>query len=183
MDHDQPELEHAPDIWIAPLDNANYITPAGFARMQQELDDLLHVERPAIVAAFALAEIISVPPADGDYRVGKQRLWEIDRRISFLTKRLRLAEIVEPSHQLNRNRVFFGATVTYVNARGEERTIRILGADEADLQRGEISLQSPTARALLRSGVGDTVSIATAAGREAVDVLEIHYPAGCGRQA
>jgi transcription elongation factor GreB len=93
---------------------------------------------------------------------------------------LHVTDIVDPSHQRNRDQVFFGATVTYVNGRDEERTIRILGVDESDLRRGEISLGSPIARALLRSRVGDTVSITTPLGREAVDVLAIRYPSGCG---
>jgi transcription elongation factor GreB len=154
----------------------NYITPAGFARMQDEVNALLRVERPKIVEIVSWAAGNGDRSENGDYLYGKKRLREIDKRVRFLTKRLRIAEQVDPSRQTNRGQVFFGAIVTYVNARDEERTIRILGVDEADLKRGEVSLHSPIARALLRARVGDTVQIATPAGREAVDVLEIRYP-------
>ena len=154
----------------------NYITPAGFARMQEEVNALLRVERPKIVEIVSWAAGNGDRSENGDYLYGKKRLREIDRRVRFLTKRLRIAEMVDPSLQTNREQVFFGATVTYANARDEERTVRILGVDEADLKRGEVSLHSPIARALLRARVGDTVQIATPGGREAVDVLEIRYP-------
>ena len=158
----------------------NYITPTGFARMQQEVNTLLRTERPKIVEIVSWAAGNGDRSENGDYLYGKKRLREIDRRVRFLTKRLRIAEVVDPSLQTNREQVFFGATVTYVNGRDEERTIRILGVDEADLKRGEVSLHSPIARALLRARVGDTVQIATPAGRDEVDVLAIHYPDGPG---
>ena len=154
----------------------NYITPAGFARMQDEVNALLRVERPKIVEIVSWAAGNGDRSENGDYLYGKKRLREIDRRVRFLTKRLRIAEIVDPARQTNREQVFFGAVVTYANARDEERTIRILGVDEADLKRGEVSLHSPIARALLRVRVGDTVRIATPGGGEAVDVVEIRYP-------
>jgi len=154
----------------------NYITPAGFARMQDEVNALLRVERPKIVEIVSWAAGNGDRSENGDYLYGKKRLREIDRRVRFLTKRLRIAEIVDPARQTNREQVFFGAVVTYANARDEEHTIRILGVDEADLKRGEVSLHSPIARALLRARVGDTVRIATPGGGEAVDVVEIRYP-------
>ena len=154
----------------------NYMTPSGFARMQDEVNALLRVERPKIVEIVSWAAGNGDRSENGDYLYGKKRLREIDRRVRFLTKRLRIAEVVDPARQTHRDQIFFGATVTYVNARDEERTIRILGVDEADLRRGEVSLHSPIARALLRARVGDTVQIAIPAGREAVDVLDIRYP-------
>jgi transcription elongation factor GreB len=174
MDQDQPVIDIEQDLLQVSLERMNYITPAGFARMQEEVDHLLNTERPKA------AEFASCSAENGDYLYGNQRLREIDGRVRFLTKRLRLAEIVDPSHQFNRDQVFFGATVTYVNGRDEEHTICILGVDEADCRRGEVSLHSPIARALLGSRIGDTVSIVSQTTCEAVDVLAIRYPAGCG---
>lgn len=167
------EDDDAPGL---PAGVKNYITPAGFARMQDEVNLLLRVERPKIVEIVSWAAGNGDRSENGDYLYGKKRLREIDRRVRFLTKRLRIAEVVDPARQTRRDQVFFGASVTYANARDEERTIRILGVDEADLKRGEVSLHSPIARALLRARAGDTVTIATPAGPEAVDVLEIRYP-------
>ncbi len=177
MNHDPAEPDDDEDDTAGlPPGVKNYITPAGFARMQDEVNLLLRVERPKIVEIVSWAAGNGDRSENGDYLYGKKRLREIDRRVRFLTKRLRIAEVVDPSRQTNRGQVFFGATVTYVNARDEERSVRIMGVDEADLKRGEVSLHSPIARALLRARVGDTVQIATPAGREAVDVLEIRYP-------
>ncbi len=177
MNHDAIDLDDDEDDTAGlPAGVKNYITPAGFARMQDEVNALLRVERPKIVEIVSWAAGNGDRSENGDYLYGKKRLREIDRRVRFLTKRLRIAEMVDPSRQTNRDQVFFGATVTYANARDEERTVRILGVDEADLKRGEVSLHSPIARALLRARVGDTVQIATPGGREAVDVLEISYP-------
>lgn len=177
MDQDPTEFDDDEDDTAGlPAGVKNYITPAGFARMQDEVNALLRVERPKIVEIVSWAAGNGDRSENGDYLYGKKRLREIDRRVRFLTKRLRIAEVVDPSRQTNRGQVFFGATVTYVNARDEARSVRILGVDEADLKRGEVSLHSPIARALLRARVGDTVQIATPAGREAVDVLEIRYP-------
>jgi transcription elongation factor GreB len=113
---------------------------------------------------------------NGDYLYGKKRLREIDRRVRFLGQRLEIAEVVDPARQGNRAQVFFGATVTYVNSRDEERTVTILGVDEADITRGEVSLYSPIARALLRTRVGHVVRLHTPAGPEEVEILAIRYP-------
>ncbi len=113
---------------------------------------------------------------NGDYLYGKRRLREIDRRVRFLGKRLEIAEVVDPAAQAQRDRVFFGATVTYATERDEERTVTILGVDEADLARGEVSLHAPIARALLRARVGDVVRLHTPAGAEDIEVLAIRYP-------
>ena len=112
---------------------------------------------------------------NGDYLYGKKRLREIDRRIRFLTRRIEIAEVVDPTQQKNRDQVFFGATVTYANEQDVERTVRIVGIDEADLSRGEVSWISPIAKALLKSREGDTVSVRTPAGPETVEVVRIRY--------
>jgi transcription elongation factor GreB len=113
---------------------------------------------------------------NGDYLYGKKRLREIDKRARFLGKRLEIAEVVDPAAQTNRRQVFFGATVTYVNDDDVERTVTIVGADEADFSRGEVSLYSPIARALLRAKVGDVENVHGPSGVEAVEVVSISYP-------
>jgi transcription elongation factor GreB len=154
----------------------NYMTPAGHARLREELEQLLHVERPKVVEIVSWAAGNGDRSENGDYLYGKKRLREIDRRVRFLGKRLDIAEVVDPAQQVNRVQVFFGATVTYVNSRDEERTVTILGVDEADITRGEVSLYSPIARALLRTRVGDVVRLHTPAGPEEVEILAIRYP-------
>jgi transcription elongation factor GreB len=154
----------------------NYMTRAGHDRMRAELHALLRVERPKIVEIVHWAAGNGDRSENGDYLYGKKRLREIDRRARFLGKRLDIAEIVDPAAQVQRDRVFFGATVTFVTETDTERTVTILGVDEADLARGEVSLSSPIARALLRARVGDTVRLATPSGPEEVEVLAIRYP-------
>jgi transcription elongation factor GreB len=155
----------------------NYITPRGFQRLRDELQALIRVERPKVVETVSWAAGNGDRSENGDYIYGKKRLREIDRRIRFLTKRLEIAEVVDPAQQKNRDRVFFGATVTYATSKGTENTITIVGVDEADLGRGEVSWVSPIARALLKAEEGDTVELRTPAGIETVEVLEIRYPA------
>ncbi|WP_395370307.1 transcription elongation factor GreB [Komagataeibacter diospyri] len=153
-----------------------YITPGGIAAMREELNALLRDERPKIVEIVSWAAGNGDRSENGDYQYGKRRLREIDRRIRFLTRRIDNAIIVDPSAQPQRNRVFFGATVTYVTERDEERTVTILGVDEADMAAGQISLVSPVARALMRAGVGDEVRLVTPRGEEMIEVLAISYP-------
>jgi transcription elongation factor GreB len=114
---------------------------------------------------------------NGDYLYGKKRLREIDRRIRFLTKRLDIAEVADPSAHHGSDQVFFGATVTYANAAGDERTITIKGIDEADNLHGEVSWIAPIARALLKAREGDEVQLVTPVGMEKIEVLEVRYPA------
>ena len=171
-DDDDAE-EAAPPI---PRGAKNYISPTGHARLRAELHALLREERPGIVEIVSWAAGNGDRSENGDYLYGKKRLREIDRRVRFLGKRLEIAEVVDPAGQTQRDRVFFGATVTYVDAADVERTVTILGADEADLGRGEVSLHSPIARALLRSRVGDTARLHTPVGVVEVEVLAIRYP-------
>jgi transcription elongation factor GreB len=112
---------------------------------------------------------------NGDYLYGKKRLREIDRRIRFLTKRIEAAKVVDPAAQTNTDQVFFGATVTYANSKGEEKTIRIVGIDEADLDQGKISWIAPVARALMKAYEGDTVQFKAPGGVETLEIIEISY--------
>jgi transcription elongation factor GreB len=114
---------------------------------------------------------------NGDYHYGKKRLREIDRRIRFLTKRLEIAEVTDPSNHHGKDQVFFGATVTYVDEANDERTVTILGIDEADSLKGEVTWVSPIARALLKAHEGDVVKLVTPVGVQEVEVVEVRYPA------
>ena len=134
--------------------------------------------RPRVVETVAWAAGNGDRSENGDYIYGKRRLREIDRRIRFLTKRTESAEVVHPERQKTRDQVFFGATVTYANARGEEHTITIVGIDEADLAQHRVSWISPIARALLKSREGDVVELRTPAGRDSIEVIAIRYETG-----
>jgi transcription elongation factor GreB len=172
---DDDDDEDASDAPAPPNGTKNYMTPAGHARLMAELNALRRVERPKIVEIVSWAAGNGDRSENGDYLYGKKRLREIDRRMRFLIKRLEIAEIVDPALQATRDQVFFGATVKFVNERDEERTVRIVGVDEADLSRGEVSLTAPIARALLRARRGDVVHVQTPTGREEIEVLDISY--------
>jgi transcription elongation factor GreB len=160
-----------------PAGTKNYITPAGYRRLREELLGLLDAERPKVVEIVSWAAKNGDRSEIGDYLYGKKRLREIDRRIRFLTKRLDIAEVTDPSVHHGRDQVFFGATVTYLNQDGVERTITIKGIDEADSSAGEVSWIAPIARALLKARVGDEVQLMTPGGVERVEVLSVSYPA------
>ena len=156
----------------------NYITPQGFARLRAELMNLLDVERPKVVDVVSWAAKNGDRSENGDYLYGKKRLREIDRRIYFLTKRLELAEVVDPSVHFGRDQVFFGATVTYQDSAATQTTITIKGVDEFDSSAGEVSWIAPAARALLKSKVGDEVTVVTPGGPLRLEVLAVTYPGG-----
>lgn len=167
------ELPDEPDP--LPAGQKNYITPAGLARLQEELRELWTIERPKVVEVVSWAAGNGDRSENGDYLYGKKRLREIDRRVRFLRKRLEIAEIVDSKLQKKRDQVFFGATVTYADGHDRERTVRIVGVDEARSDQGEISWISPVARALMRAFEGDSVDVRTPAGIERIEVLEISY--------
>ena len=162
---------------VLPQGAKNYLTVAGYQRLRQELMALLDDERPKVVEAVSWAAKNGDRSENGDYLYGKKRLREIDRRIRFLTKRLDIAEVVDPSVHHGNEQVFFGATVRYASDHGEERTIRIIGVDEAESAYGEVSWIAPIARALLKARVGDEVRLTTPRGVEVLEVLEVRYPA------
>jgi transcription elongation factor GreB len=155
----------------------NYMTPVGWRRLREELMTLLDVERPKVVEVVSWAAKNGDRSENGDYLYGKKRLREIDRRIRFLTRRLDIAEVADPSAHHGSDQVFFGATVTFINGVGDERTVTIKGIDEADHLAGEVSWVSPVARALLKAREGDEVQLATPRGPERLEVLAVHYPA------
>ena len=155
---------------------SRYITPAGLARMEAELRALMRDERPRIVEIVSWAAGNGDRSENGDYLYGKKRLREIDRRARFLGKRIDRAVTVDPAAQTRRDRVFFGAIVTYATEDDAERTVTIVGVDEAELDRGEVSLVSPIARALMGRQVGDEVRLATPRGPALLEVTAIRYP-------
>jgi len=163
-----------------PAGSKNYITPQGYARMRSELMQLLDEERPRIVEAVYWAASNGDRSENGDYLYGKKRLREIDRRIRFLTRRMELAEVTDPSVHHGGDQVFFGATVVYADAQGEERTVTILGIDEADSAQSQVSWISPVARALLKAREGDVVRLVTPSGPQEIEVLRVSYPAPAG---
>jgi transcription elongation factor GreB len=159
-----------------PAGAKNYITPAGYARLRAELMTLLDEERPKMVETVSWAAKNGDRSENGDYLYGKKRLREIDRRIRFLTQRLDIAEVVDPSLHRGSEQIFFGATVTYADESGAERTITIKGIDETDNLAGEVSWVAPIARALLKARVGDEVTLVTPKGPQTIEVVEVSYP-------
>jgi transcription elongation factor GreB len=157
----------------------NYITPGGLQRLKDELQFLLAKERPAVTRVVSWAASNGDRSENADYQYGKRRLREIDRRIRFLTKRLDAAEVLDPEAPRagrSATQAFFGATVRYANAAGEERTVSIVGIDEVDMHRNHISWISPLARALMKSGPGDCVVLHAPGGTEDLQVIEVRYP-------
>lgn len=155
----------------------NYITPQGYQRIRDELLQLIDVERPEVVKIVHWAASNGDRSENGDYIYGKRRLREIDRRIRFLTKRMDLAEVVDPSAHHGSDQVFFGATVSYVNGAGDEHSVTIVGIDELDPLRGKISWVSPVARALTKAHEGDVVTLRTPAGEDSLEIIAVSYPA------
>jgi len=172
-DSDDEELLLPP----LPAGGKNYITPKGYAVLRTELLDLIDNERPKVVEVVHWAASNGDRSENGDYLYGKKRLREIDRRIRFLTKRLEIAEVVDPSVHHGNSQVFFGATVTYVDDAGVERTITIMGIDEANSLQGEVSWISPVARTLLKSREGDVLKLVMPDRVDELEVLRVTYPA------
>ncbi|TAL04018.1 MAG: transcription elongation factor GreB [Rhodospirillaceae bacterium] len=178
-DADEEDAPEAPQG--LPSGVKNYVTPDGFRRLQDELHQLRRVERPKVVETVSWAAGNGDRSENGDYIYGKKRLREIDRRVRYLIKRIESAHVVDPTQQKNRDQVFFGATVTYVDPRGDEHTVKIVGVDEANLESGLISWISPVARALLKAAKHDIVKLRGPRGEETLEVLDIRYfssPAG-----
>ena len=172
---DSDEEEELEPSLKLPAGTRNYITPAGHARLKNELEHLVKRERPQVVEIVAWAASNGDRSENGDYIYGKRRLREIDRRIRFLTKRLDIAEIVDPLRQGSNDQVFFGACVTVADADGNENTYTIVGVDETDVARGCISWISPLARALIKARAGDTVRFQSPVGIREIDIIDVVY--------
>lgn len=174
-DNDQDDDLEIQEVKL-PKGTKNYITTTGYQELRAELEHLMNEERPSVVSVVSWAASNGDRSENGDYIYGKKRLREIDRRIRFLTKRLEMAEVVDPSLQPNKDRVFFGATVIYSDSDAKEYTVTIVGVDEAQPLQGKISWVSPVALALLKAQEGDVVTLRTPSGIQELDVLEIIYP-------
>lgn len=169
---DEEQLE--PSLKLPP-GTRNYITPAGHARLRDELENLVKRERPHVVEIVAWAASNGDRSENGDYIYGKRRLREIDRRIRFLSKRLDIAEIVDPLRQGDNDQIFFGAKVTIADSDGGENTYTIVGVDEADVLRGRISWVSPLARALIKNREGDSIRFQSPLGVREIDIIAVVY--------
>jgi transcription elongation factor GreB len=174
-DHD--DEDDGPSLPALPAGSKNYITPAGYARLRGELLELIDVERPKVVEIVHWAASNGDRSENGDYIYGKKRLREIDRRIRFLTQRLEIAQVSDPAVHRGGDQVFFGATVTYAQADGLERTVTIMGVDEADSLANQVSWISPIARTLLKSRVGDVLKLVSPLGVQEIEILDVQYPA------
>jgi len=168
-----PETDAEPSPPL-PATGKNYITAAGFARLQSEKKQLLEVERPEVVKTVAWAASLGDRSENADYIYGKRRLREIDRRVRFLIKRLESAQIVHASGR-DTDQIFFGARVRVRGVSGE-KTVTIVGVDEIDTAKGHVSWLSPIARALIKAREGDTVVLRTPGGSEELEILEVSYP-------
>jgi len=170
-DFDEDDMPESSGL---PAGVKNYITPAGYARLKNELDDLVIKERPEVVRTVSWAASNGDRSENGDYIYGKRRLREIDRRVRFLLKRLENAEVVDPERQ-DTDQIFFGATVTVCDQEGNEQTVSIVGMDEVDPARGHVSWISPIAKALIKAREGDVVRLATPTGIRELEVIEVKY--------
>ena len=170
---DDEEAVAAPAL---PAGSKNYMTPAGYAQLDSEFNQLWKVERPKLVETISWAASNGDRSENGDYIYGKKRLREVDRRIRFLSKRLEHAEVVDPATREATDQIFFGATVTVADPDGNESTYAIVGLDEADAGRGRIAWISPTARALLKARKAH-VRVQTPEGRREVEIVEVRYQA------
>ena len=158
-----------------PSGTPNYLTPSGYRALNDELNHLLKVERPKIVEIVSWAASNGDRSENGDYIYGKRRLREIDRRLRFLTKRLAIAQVVDPTVHMGNDQVFFGATVTIGDEAGAQHTYKIVGVDEIHLADHHISWISPMARAPIKSREGDSVEFQSPSGPRTIDVIRVVY--------
>lgn len=157
-------------------DRANYITPDGYRRLREEYEALFALERPKLVETIAWAAANGDRSENGDYLYGRKRLREIDRRIDWLSKRMKAARVTDPSAQPDRSRIWFGATVTLVDEEGAKRIVTLVGEDETDAGAGRIAWSSPLARAIRGGAVGEVRRVALPAGERDYEIAGISYP-------
>jgi transcription elongation factor GreB len=156
----------------------NYITPAGYATLRAEYEQLFGTERPALVETIAWAAGNGDRSENGDYIYGRKRLREIDRRLGWLSKRMKAAKVVDPAQAQDRTRIWFGATVTIADEDDVERVLTLVGDDEAEAGAGRIGWNAPIARALRGATVGDLRRVTLPAGEKEYEVIAVIYPAG-----
>jgi transcription elongation factor GreB len=157
-------------------DRPNYITPAGYRRLREEYEALYGGERPKLIETIAWAAANGDRSENADYQYGRRRLREIDRRINFLSRRMKSAKVTDPACQPDKGRVWFGATVTLADEEDNQRTVTLIGEDEADAGQGRVSWYSPLARAIRGAAVGDLRRVALPAGEREYEIVGIAYP-------
>ena len=157
-------------------DRPNYITPAGYRRLREEYEALFAGERPKLLETIAWAAANGDRSENADYQYGRRRLREVDRRINFLSKRMKNAKVTDPAGQPDKSRAWFGATVTLADEDDRERVVTLVGEDEADAGAGAISWSSPLARAIRGAAVGDLRKVVLPAGEREYEVIRIDYP-------
>ena len=161
----------------------NPITPAGYAAMKARYDHLLGTARPEIVEIVSWAAGNGDRSENGDYIYGRKKMREIDRELAHLARRMKAARVIDPTDQPNRARVFFGATVTVIDEDEREKTLSLVGDDEAEASEGRIGWGSPMARAMRGAEVGDTRMVRGPTGLREWEILAITYPASKSQAA
>jgi len=156
-------------------DRPNYITPAGYAALRAEYEQLFATERPALVETISWAAGNGDRSENGDYIYGRKRLREIDRRLGWLSRRMKAAKVVDPAAQTDRTRVWFGCTVTIADEDDQQRVLTLVGDDEADAGQGRVGWYSPIARALRGAGLGDLRRVTLPAGEKEYEIIDISY--------
>jgi transcription elongation factor GreB len=154
----------------------NYITPKGYRRLREEYEALFALERPKLVETISWAAANGDRSENGDYIYGRKRLREIDRRLGWLSRRMKDAQVVDPAAQPDRGKVWFGATVTLLDEEDRERIVTLVGEDETDAAKGRIAWSSPVGRAIRGASVGDLRRVTLPAGEREVEVIAINYP-------
>ncbi|MBB6505865.1 transcription elongation factor GreB [Sphingomonas endophytica] len=157
-------------------DRPNYLTPAGYAKLRAEYEQLFATDRPALVETISWAAGNGDRSENGDYIYGRKKLREIDRRLGWLSKRMKAAKVVDPAQQQDRTRVWFGATVTIADEDDNERVLTLVGDDEADAGAGRVGWNAPIARALRGAAVGDLRRVMLPAGEREYEIVAIGYP-------
>ena len=158
------------------MSSENPITPAGFAALRSEYDALLGGERPKLVEVISWAAGNGDRSENGDYIYGRKRLREIDRRLSFLARRMKAAKVIDPASHEDRSRVWFGATVTLADENDARRVLTLVGDDETEASAGKIGWSAPIARAVRGATVGDVRRVTLPTGEREYEVVEIVYP-------
>jgi transcription elongation factor GreB len=158
------------------MEKTNYITPGGYRQLREEYEQLFGTERPKVVETISWAAGNGDRSENGDYIYGRKRLREIDRRIGWLSKRMKEANVVDPARQPDKARIFFGATVTLADEEDNRRVVTLVGEDEADAGAGRISWKSPIARAIRGAAVGDLRRVMLPSGEKELEIVEIEYP-------
>jgi transcription elongation factor GreB len=157
-------------------DRPNYITPQGYRRLREEYEALFGIERPKLVETISWAAANGDRSENGDYIYGRKKLREIDRRLGFLSRRMKDAKVVDPTDQPERAKVYFGATIILADEDGKRRTVTLVGEDETDAASGRIAWSSPIGRAIRGGAVGDLRRVTLPAGERELEIVAISYP-------